>query len=72
VSRLGLVVPKRICRSAARRNWIKRMVRESFRRAVPADIPLDCVVRLRRDLAPAQAVAARCELGNHWRKVVAR
>jgi len=66
-----LVVPKRICRSAARRNWIKRMVRESFRRAVPHGLPLDCVVRLRRDLGHVDASAAREELGQHWRRVAA-
>ncbi len=69
-SRLGLVVPKRICRSAARRNWIKRMVRESFRRDVPQGLPLDCVVRLRRMLERTDAPAARAELGEHWRRVV--
>lgn len=70
-SRLGLVVPKRICRSAARRNWIKRMVRESFRQTVPPEILLDCVVRLRRDLERVDALAARDELGEHWRRVMA-
>jgi len=68
-SRLGLVVPKRICRSAARRNWIKRMVRESFRRAIPHSLSIDCVVRLRRDLDRSDTLAARDELGRHWRKV---
>ncbi len=68
-SRLGLVVPKRICRSAARRNWIKRLVRESFRREMPAAAALDCVVRLRRALGMADAAAARSELSLHWRRV---
>jgi len=68
-SRLGLVVPKRICRSAARRNWIKRMIRESFRRDVPQGLALDCVVRLRRMLERIDAPAARTELGEHWRRV---
>lgn len=68
-SRLGLVVAKRICRSAARRNWIKRLVRESFRREMPAGAPLDCVVRLRRALNFADAAAARSELLAHWRRV---
>jgi len=70
-SRLGLVVPKRICRSAARRNWIKRMVRESFRREMPSDVPFDCVIRLRRMLERSDAPAARIELGEHWRRVLA-
>ncbi len=70
-SRLGLVVPKRICRSAARRNVIKRMVRESFRRLVPPGLPLDCVVRLRRNLDRTDIAAAREELVGHWRRVSA-
>lgn len=70
-SRLGLVVPKRICRSAARRNVIKRLIRESFRRLVPPALPLDCVVRLRRNLEHADITAAREELANHWRRVSA-
>jgi len=68
-SRLGLVVPKRICRSAARRNWIKRLVRESFRREMPVSLAIDCVVRLRRALSLADAAAARSELSAHWRRV---
>jgi len=71
-SRLGLVVPKRICRSAVGRNRVKRLVRESFRLAVPADLPVDCVVRLRRSLAPADVGAARCELAAHWLAVCGR
>lgn len=68
-SRLGLVVPKRICRSAARRNWIKRLVRESFRCEMPVSLAIDCVVRLRRALSFADAAAARSELSAHWRRV---
>ncbi|MFZ4499331.1 MAG: ribonuclease P protein component [Burkholderiales bacterium] len=71
-SRLGLVVAKRICRSAVARNRAKRLIRESFRLAMPAEIPIDCVVRLRRCLAPADLPAARCELSAHWRTVCAR
>jgi len=65
--RLGLVVPKRICRSAARRNWIKRLVRESFRTEMSRASAVDCVVRLRR--VPGDAPAARAELLVHWRRI---
>ncbi|MBU3694686.1 MAG: hypothetical protein FGM40_07660 [Rhodocyclaceae bacterium] len=70
-SRLGLVVPKRLCRSAARRNWLKRVVRESFRREMSPDRPVDCVVRLRRVPAASQAADARSELSRHWLKLMA-
>jgi len=45
------------------------MVRESFRRAIPHSLSIDCVVRLRRDLDRSDTLAARDELGRHWRKV---
>lgn len=46
-ARLGLVVPKRQVRSAVRRNRIKRVLRESFRRHRPELPPLDVVLLLK-------------------------
>lgn len=45
---LGMVVPKRVCRLAVRRNLIKRAMRETFRRHWQALPEADWVFRLRR------------------------
>lgn len=46
--RLGLVIGKRYCRQAVRRNLIKRLVREHFRKATRGLAAMDVVVRLHR------------------------
>jgi ribonuclease P protein component len=47
-SRLGVVVAKKIVRRAVARNYIKRVVRESFRTGSQAVSGLDVVVRAQR------------------------
>ncbi|MCC6917460.1 MAG: ribonuclease P protein component [Nitrosomonas sp.] len=46
-ARVGLVVAKRIERKAVRRNRIKRLIREAFRKHRHMLKNLDCVVQLR-------------------------
>lgn len=49
-ARIGLVIGKRFCRLATRRNFLKRLIRERFR-AVRTDLgSVDLVVRLVRNL----------------------
>ena len=51
-ARVGLVIGKRFCRLATRRNYLKRLIREQFRR-VRLDLgAVDLVVRLVRNLPP--------------------
>jgi ribonuclease P protein component len=50
VSRLGVVVSKRIIPHAVTRNFVKRLVREEFRRNFPVKYAVDIVIRLRRPL----------------------
>jgi len=50
-ARIGLIVAKRIERSAVRRNRIKRILREAFRQHQQAVAGLDCVLQLRRPFA---------------------
>ena len=45
-ARLGIVVPKKILRSAVHRNLVKRIVREAFRARAVRLAPTDVVVRL--------------------------
>jgi ribonuclease P protein component len=71
--RIGLVVP-RYRQSAVARNKVKRRLRELSRtRLLPADIPVDVVIRIRQGayLAPFPMLASDIErvlgwLGN-WR-----
>lgn len=48
VSRLGLVIPKRLARRAVLRNTIKRQAREVFRQQCESLPPVDLVLRLAR------------------------
>lgn len=51
-SRVGLIVPKKIERYAVKRNWIKRILRETFRKNRHNEYArfkkMDWVIRLRR------------------------
>lgn len=53
VARLGLTVSKRVARQAVRRNTIKRLVRESFRRCAVLKAGMDIVVKARHGAATA-------------------
>jgi ribonuclease P protein component len=48
--RLGLVIGKRYCREANRRNLLKRLIREHYRQTRPALTAQDLVFRLARPL----------------------
>ncbi len=65
-SRLGLIVPKRLARTASLRNAIKRQGREAFRLVAVEISPCDLVVRLRR---PLKGVNARDDIQRRvWRR----
>jgi ribonuclease P protein component len=61
-ARIGLVVPKKIVRQAVRRNRIKRLVREEFRRMAATLPPLDLIVRARRPFRRGEHAEARLAL----------
>ncbi|MCX7149130.1 MAG: ribonuclease P protein component, partial [Rhodocyclales bacterium] len=65
-ARLGLIVPKRLVRTASLRNAIKRQGREAFR-LIAAEIPsCDLILRLTR---PVKGVMARDgEQRKGWRR----
>lgn len=50
VSRLGIIVSKKIAPNAVDRNFAKRLVREGFRRSFPVQCALDVIVRVRRQI----------------------
>lgn len=72
-ARLGLVVPKRLCRRAVYRNLAKRVVREVFRHE-RARLPADCdlVVRLAANLDRTPLAGLRAQLANDIRGLLAR
>lgn len=72
-ARLGLVVPKRLCRRAVQRNLAKRLVREAFRHD-RAQLPADCdlVVRLAANLDRADPAGLRGQLAADIRHLLAR
>ena len=60
--RIGLVIGKRFCRLATRRNFLKRMIREHFR-AVRREIgSIDLVVRLVRSMPQRLEAETRASL----------
>ncbi|NIR30136.1 MAG: ribonuclease P protein component [Gammaproteobacteria bacterium] len=66
VSRLGLAIGRKHVRGAVQRNWLKRVVRESFRTHQHLLRGLDVVVVGRRDLESADAQALVASLEQHW------
>lgn len=47
-ARLGLVITKKKLKKATDRNYIKRIARESFRKACPSFLPVDCVLLVKK------------------------
>jgi ribonuclease P protein component len=68
-ARLGLAVSKRVSKRAVERNRIKRLVRESFRRARLQLPPIDLVVMAREAAAAAPGPDLLAELDALWRRL---
>lgn len=49
-ARLGLIVAKKTERKAVKRNRIKRLIREAFRKHRQAICGVDCVIQLKRSV----------------------
>jgi ribonuclease P protein component len=61
-ARLGIVVGKRVARRAVDRGYLKRLVRETFRREQKGLAGFDLLVRPRRIVLRSEAIAAADEL----------
>jgi ribonuclease P protein component len=68
-ARLGLAVSKRVSKRAVERNRIKRLLRESFRRARSQLPPLDLVVMAREQAAGVPGPELLAELEALWRRL---
>ena len=70
-ARLGLVVAKKVAQRAVARNYIKRTIRETFRRE-RTDLPaVDLVIRCRRRFSRCDGDAARHQLKNLFARIAA-
>ena len=65
---MGLAISKRVSKRAVERNRIKRLVRESFRRARAQLPPVDLVVMAREAAAGVPGSQLLAELDALWRK----
>jgi ribonuclease P protein component len=68
-ARLGLAVSKRVSKRAVERNRIKRLLRESFRRARGQLPPLDLMVMAREQAAGVPGPELLAELDGLWRRL---
>ena len=72
VSRLGIALTRRMVPLASQRNFLKRLVRETFRRHQVKSRGIDCVVALRKPFDPAAAPALRDELRSLFDQLALR
>jgi ribonuclease P protein component len=69
--RLGLAISKRVSKKAVRRNRIKRIARDHFRRT-RADLPAVDILLIARSSADQEDnVSLRAELVRLWQRIVA-
>jgi ribonuclease P protein component len=68
-ARLGLAVSKRVSKRAVERNRIKRLLRESFRRARSQLPPLDLMIMAREQAAGVPGPELLAELEALWRRL---
>jgi ribonuclease P protein component len=68
-SRLGLIVPKKICPKAVQRNKTKRIIREFFRRKAGDLSGMDIIIRLRSPYPTKEASSLFCELEKIFSEV---
>ncbi len=67
--RLGLVVSKKNCRKAVNRNRIKRVVRETFRRAQSELASVDVIFLARRGLDQLDPAEQSRLMRDSWRRL---
>jgi ribonuclease P protein component len=67
--RLGLAISKRVSKRAVDRNRIKRLVRESFRRARLELPPIDLMVMAREQAVGLSGAELLAELQVLWKKL---
>ena len=66
ISRLGIALTRRLVRSSVDRNFVKRALREAFRRHPVKHSGFDCVVTLRVRYERSQVAALVAEIHGHF------
>lgn len=69
VARLGLSIAARTVRRAVQRNWVRRLIRESFRQHCGQLPPLDIVVGVRSGVQAMSGARLREALERLWQKI---
>lgn len=67
-ARMGLVVSKRVARQAVKRNYMKRVIREYFRRHEKELSNIDLIVRVKRPFGWVDRETIAKELCKLWSK----
>ena len=63
-ARLGIIVDKRTVQHAVARNFLKRLIRETFRAQQHRLVGYDALVRVRRPVVRGDAGIAQAELAD--------
>jgi ribonuclease P protein component len=69
--RLGVIVGKNNVKKATKRNFLRRIVKESFRIQQQELPPLDCVVLIYKDAANLDRTIWRQVLDQQWQQLIA-
>ncbi len=69
-ARLGLAIAKKQLRYAHERNWVKRLIRESFRQHQNQLVGIDCVVLCKSAAKIQPSVTLSNALKAHWKRVI--
>ena len=69
-ARLGLAIARKAAGTAAQRNRLKRLIRESFRRRQHELPTVDCIVMAKPNATGSGNRELMASLERHWRRII--